>query len=180
MMGREEKLLGKTWGECRKEETTPRRMRRRSQERAAKLAWPLYLLSSDGPPVPPRNGCFPGRMLATASAAGRDTSSRWSWQETSERRVRMRSRLGKALKEEQQAPSAPSPQPAAALLAFTWSKTPLPSLLWGQDPALPQKPLASLAVMLQAPPFGAWIQHGVATGLEDLLLRMGTLTDAWL
>ena len=147
-MGQEEKLLGKTWGEWRKEETAPRGMRSSSQEGAAKPVWPPYLRSSDGAPVPRGNGCFLGRMLATASTAGRDTSSRWSWQETSEQRVRMRSRLGKALREEQQAPSAPSPQPGAALLAFTWSKTPLLSLLWGQDPALPQKPLASPAAML--------------------------------
>lgn len=92
----------------------------------------------------------------------------------------MRSRLGKAFREKQQAPSAPSPQLGAALLAFTWSKTPLSSLLWGQDPALPQKVLALLAVMLQASPFGARMRHGVATGLEDLLPRMGTFRNAWL
>lgn len=51
----------------------------------------------------------------------------------------MRSRLGKALREEQPAPTAPSPQPGAALLASTQSKTPLPLWLWGQDLALPPK-----------------------------------------
>jgi len=90
---------GKTWGRWSEEESTLRRMRRRSQEGAAKPARPPYLRSSDSTPVPCSDGCFPGRILAMASAAGRDTSSRWGWQETSERRVSIRSRLRKALQE---------------------------------------------------------------------------------